>query len=237
MIRKTSSSFFATNIFTAMIVTALIATTMLAALCFTAPASAQEYKAAAGNSPAPAELSADVRATLAAGSIDVTGPGGAYCEIWLRKDVPAAAAPNSALGVTYGTMVDGALVGAIHFDGAVKDFRNQSIKPGTYTLRYGLQPVDGNHQGVSDFRDFLLLGPPATDTATANMADNDMYAMSRKASGAGHPSVWSLVPADSAPSALPGSVHDTSNDFWVVYFATPGGTKMGMIIFGHAEQP
>lgn len=206
------------------------------ALCFTGAASAQDYKAAAGNSPAPQELSADVRATLAPGSIDVTGPGGPYCEIWLRKDIPAGAA-SSALGVTYGTMVDGALVGAIHFDGAVKDFRNQSIKPATYTLRYGLQPVDGNHQGVSDYRDFLLLGPAATDSATANVSGNDLYAMSRKASGAGHPSVWSMVPADGAPGTLPGMGHDTCNNFWIVYFKAPGGATMGLVVVGHADQP
>ncbi|HKW89328.1 MAG TPA: hypothetical protein VJN21_11295 [Candidatus Acidoferrales bacterium] len=222
MIRKASPFIFTAIIFT---------------LCLAATASAQDYKAAPGNAPAPTELSTDVRAALVPGSIDVTGPSGPYCEIWLRKDIPAAAAANSALGVTYGTMVDGELVGAIHIDAPVKDFRNQAIKPGTYTLRYGLQPVDGNHQGVSDYRDFLLLGPPATDTSTANMADNDMYAMSRKASGAGHPSVWSLVPGDSAPATLPGVVHDTSSGFWVVYFKAPGETKMGLIIFGHAEQP
>jgi hypothetical protein len=227
MNRRTLPFIFPANIFTAMI----------AALCFAASASAQDYKAAAGNSPAPPELSGDVRASLAPGSIDVTGPGGPYCEIWLRKDIPAAASASSALGVTYGTLVDGSLFGVIHFDSPVKDFRNQSIKPGTYTLRYGLQPVDGNHQGVSDYRDYLLLGPPSSDTSTANLADNDMYAMSRKASGAGHPSVWSLVPADSAPASLPGVVHDTNNNFWLVYFKTPGGGTMGLIVFGHAEQP
>ncbi|HLW43670.1 MAG TPA: hypothetical protein VKS00_04225, partial [Candidatus Acidoferrales bacterium] len=175
-----------------------------AAVCFAGSAAAQDYKAAAGSSPAPSELSADVRASLAPGSINVTGPSGPYCEIWLRKDIPAAAAANSALGVTYGALVEGSLVGAIHLDAAVKDFRNQPIQPGTYTLRYGLQPVDGNHQGVSDYRDYLLLGPAADDTATAILADSDMYVMSRKASRAGHPSVWSLVPADSAPASLPG---------------------------------
>jgi hypothetical protein len=211
-------------------------TVIVAALCFASVAAAQDYKAAAGTSPAPTDLSADVRAALADGSINVTGPSGPYCEIWLRKDIPAGPSANTALGVTFGTMVDGSLFGAIHFDGPVKDFRNQPIKPGTYTLRYGLQPVDGNHQGVSDYRDFLLLEPAASDAATANFADNDLYAMSRKASGAGHPSVWSLIPPDSAPATLPGVVHDTSDDFWVVYFNAPGVGKMGLVVVGHVEQ-
>lgn len=213
---------------------------VVALLCFSSAAAAQDYKAAAGTVPVPPEISAPVRALLSPTSISVTGPSGPLCEIWLRAAIPAAAQASSALGVTYGQLVDGSIVGAIHFDAAVKDFRNQTVQPGTYVLRYALQPVDGNHQGVSDYRDFLLLTPAAADTAAANLADNDLYILSRKASGAGHPSVWSLVPADGAPASLPGIVHDTSNDFWVLYVNAAVGsspTKLGLVIEGHAEQP
>lgn len=213
---------------------------VVALLCFSSAAAAQDYKSAAGTAPVPGEISAPVRALLSPASISVTGPSGPLCEIWLRAAIPSAAQPATALGVSYGQLVDGSIVGAIHFDAAVKDFRNQTVQPGTYVLRYALQPVDGNHQGVSDYRDFLLLTPAAADTAAANLADNDLYVLSRKASGAGHPSVWSLVPADDAPTSLPGIVHDTSNDFWVLYVNAVVGsspTKLGLVIVGHAEQP
>ena len=213
---------------------------VVALLCFSSAAAGQDYKAAAGTAPVPAEISAPVRALLNPASISVTGPSGPLCEIWLRASIPAAAQANSALGVTYGQLVDGSIVGAIHFDSAVKDFRSQAVQPGTYVLRYALQPVYGNHQGVSDYRDFLLLTPAAADTTAANLADNDLYILSRKASGAGHPSVWSLVPADGAPTSLPGIVHDTSNDFWVLYANAAVGSspmKLGLVIVGHAEQP
>lgn len=213
---------------------------VVALLCFSSTAAAQDYKAAAGTVPVPPEISAPVRALLSPASISVTGPSGPLCEIWLRAAIPAAAQPATALGVSYGQLVDGSIVGAIHFDLAVKDFRNQSIQPGTYVLRYALQPVDGNHQGVSDYRDFLLLTPAAADTGAANLADNDLYVLSRKASGAGHPSVWSLVPANGAPASLPGVAHDTSSDFWVLYMKAAVGTSattLGLVIVGHAEQP
>ncbi|MGH9676676.1 MAG: hypothetical protein ACRD36_06200, partial [Candidatus Acidiferrum sp.] len=180
------------------------------------------------------------RALLAPASISVTGSNGPLCEIWLRAGIPAAPQPTTALGVAYGQLVEGSIVGAIHFDAAVKDFRSQTIQSGTYVLRYALQPVDGNHQGVSDYRDFLLLTPAAADTAAANLADNDLYAMSRKASAAGHPSVWSLVPVDSAPSPLPGVAHDTSDDFWILYLKAAIGSSpatLGLVIVGHAQQP
>jgi hypothetical protein len=209
-------------------------------LCFSSAAAAQDYKAAASTVPVPPEISAAVRALLSPASISVTGPSGPLCEIWLRASIPAAAQPATGLGVTYGQLVDGAIVGAIHFDAAVKDFRSQAVQPGTYVLRYALQPVDGNHQGVSDYRDFLLLTPAATDINAANLADNDLYVLSRKASGAGHPSVWSLVPANGAPASLPGIAHDTSSDFWVLYMKAAVGTSpttLGLVIVGHAEQP
>ena len=213
---------------------------VVALLCFSSAAAAQDYKAAASTAPVPPEISAPVRALLNPASISVTGPSGPLCEIWLRAAIPAAAQPATALGVSYGQLVDGAIVGAIHFDVAVKDFRNQTVQPGTYVLRYALQPVDGNHQGVSDYRDFLLLTPAAADTGAANLADNDLYVLSRKASGAGHPSVWSLVPANGAPASLPGVAHDTSSDFWVLYMKAAVGTSpttLGLVIVGHAEQP
>jgi hypothetical protein len=212
---------------------------VVALLCLSGAAAAQDYKAATGTVPVPAEISAPVRAVLSPASISVTGPSGPLCEIWLRAAIPTATPANSALGVIYGQLVDGSLVGAIHFDSAVKDFRNQTIQPGTYLLRYGLQPVDGNHQGVSDYRDFLLLTPVAADTSPANLADHDLYALSRKASRAGHPSVWSLVPADGAPAQLPGVAHDTSDDFWVLYMQAPIGlspTTLGLVVVGHVEE-
>lgn len=211
-----------------------------AAFCFATSAAAQDYKAAITAVPVPSEISSAIRTVLAPVTISVTGPSGPFCEIWTRASIPAASQPNSALGVSYGTLIDGEIVGAIHFDGPVKDFRNQPVKPGTYIMRYALQPVDGNHQGVSDYRDFFLLTPPDQDTSAANLADNDMYTLSRKATTTGHPSVWSLVPTDSAPTLLPGTKQDSDENFWAVYFQAAVGTaptKIGLIISGHAATP
>ncbi len=217
---------------------------LLAALFAATSAAAQTYKVETENAPAPQELAAPVRDSLASQALRVSGPQGAMCEIWLRKAVPVIATPSRELGVAYGQLGDGTLVGAIRFAAAAKDYRQQEIKPGVYTLRYALQPVDGNHQGVSPYRDYLLLAPAAADASVAPLSDKDMYAMSRKASGAGHPSVWSLVSADSAPPALPGIAHLTDGDLWVLYFRAPvpsaddaaSPTTMGLVIVGHAPE-
>jgi hypothetical protein len=219
----------------------VVAAAFAAALCFASSAAAQDYKATTSAVPVPSEISDAIRGVLSPVSTSVTSGGSPYCEIWVRTSIPAnTASANPPLGVNYGQFVDGEVVGAIHFDVAVKDFRNQPVKPGTYVMRYGLQPVDGNHQGVSDYRDFLLLTPPAQDTAVANLADNDMYALSRKSTTTGHPSVWILVPTDSAPTLLPATKQDTDENFWAVYFKAAAGSSpltVGLVISGHAATP
>lgn len=212
-----------------------------AAFCFATSAVAQDYKAATTAVPVPAEISSAVRGVLSPVSVSVTSAGSPYCEIWMRTTIPASAtAGNPPLGVNYAQFVDGEIVGAIHLDVAVKDFRNQPVKPGTYVMRYGLQPVDGNHQGVSDYRDYFLLTPATQDTSVANLADNDMYALSRKTTTTGHPSVWSLVPTDSAPTLLPATKQNSDEDFWAVYFKAAAGSSpltVGLVISGHAATP
>ena len=211
-----------------------------ASLLFGAAVRAQDFKAAVGSTPVPSEIQSSIRSLIAPVSTNITSGNSPYCEIWTRASIPAASTPATALGVTYTTLVEGEIVGAIHFDVPVKDFRNQSVQPGTYILRYGQQPVDGNHQGVSDYRDFLLLTPAAQDNSADNLADKDLYVLSRKTTTTGHPSVWSLVPTDSAPTLLPGVKTNSDEQFTAAYFKATVGTSpttIGLVISGHAQTP
>lgn len=214
----------------------------LAALAaWAVPASAQGYSATLVNEPAPSELSAAVRGALASQAIQVKGPQGILCEIWLRSDIPAVASPAAQLGVVYTQLAPGALVGAIRLPAPAVDFRNQKIKPGVYTLRYELNPVDGNHQGVAPQRDFLLLGPAAADTATDPIDFKPLVALGKQVTGSNHPSVWSLMPSDGAPAQLPGVASQDSDNgtIQVLFFKAnigAGGsakpTTMGLVVVG-----
>ena len=201
---------------------------------------AQDFRAAVGSTPVPSEIQSSIRSLLAPVSTNITSGNSPYCEIWTRASIPAASTPATALGVNYTTLVEGEIVGAVHFDAPVKDFRNQTVQPGTYLLRYGQQPVDGNHQGVSDYRDFLLLTPSAQDNSAENLADKDLYVLSRKTTTTGHPSVWSLLPTDSAPTLLPGIKVNSDEQFTAAYFKATVGTSpttIGLVISGHAQTP
>ncbi|HWG57516.1 MAG TPA: hypothetical protein VN661_00560 [Candidatus Acidoferrales bacterium] len=208
------------------------------ALSLAGVAAAQSYKVAASTAAVPSELAAPVRAALSGSALEVSGGSGPLCEIWLAKSAQAAATPDTSLGVSFGQIAQGSLVGAIKFDANASDYRGQAIKPGVYTLRYMLQPVDGNHQGVSPYRDYLLAVPAAADTSAATMATKDLLDASRKASGTGHPSVWSLEPPDSPPASLPAIVHQDSDDSWVVFFPAPVAkpVPMGLIVVGHSPE-
>jgi hypothetical protein len=214
-----------------------------AAAAVASTASAQAYKVETATTPAPQELAAGVHDMLSVDALRVSGAQGIYCELWLRKAVPVKAA-TQGLGIAYGQLSEGEFVGAIRFASAVKDFRGQAIKPGVYTLRYMLQPVDGNHQGVSPYRDFLLLASAALDSSPAVMTTSDLTKLSRRVSGTGHPAVWSLIAADGAPVALPAVAHQEDGDLWVLYFHAPlaaegsptGMATIGLVIAGHAPE-
>lgn len=213
-------------------------------LCLAAagPAAAQGYKAEALNEPPPSELAASVRTALSATGIRVSGPGGALCDIWLGKAVPGKANAPQSLGVVFPQFAQGTLMGAIRFPNSVKDYRKQLIKAGVYTLRYALLPENGNHMGVAPQRDFALASPAAADQDPSLLSIDQTLALSRKATGSNHPSVWSLAPPEDHPKSLPSVFHLDDGDLWLVEFPLPlqGGTgsplSMALVVVGSAPE-
>jgi hypothetical protein len=210
---------------------------------FAAVAHAQSdpsYKAEASTIPPPAELTAPVRDAMWPAAFRVSDSKGSFAEVWLRKSIAASDMPDKGIGVLFGQIKPGELVGAIKFENRVNDYRQQQIQPGVYTMRYMLIPVDGNHQGVAPNRDFVILIPAALDATPADLpADKAFLDLSRKSSGTGHPSVWPLVPPpDNPPANLPAVIHLHEGDLWVLYFKAPLPTPLiiGLVIAGHAPE-
>jgi hypothetical protein len=70
-----------------------------------------------------------------------------------RSPVPSAERVNfAALG-------DGSVVGILELRKPWRDYRDREVPPGTYVLRYAIQPRLKDHAGTSAYRDFLLLEP------------------------------------------------------------------------------
>ena len=180
-------------------------------------------------------VSEAVRGTLDAKGVRViSGDGKPLCEIWFRKEIPTAKAevPNA----NFGQIPEGTFVGVINFPAGASDFRGQGIKAGYYTLRYGLILNDGNHLGVSSYRDFVLLCLVAEDKDTTALSFDEMVKLSRNASGTGHPSPWNLLPVTSN-EGLPKIVkNDVEHIIVEVKVTTKSGPlAIGMVVVGKTE--
>jgi hypothetical protein len=188
-----------------------LALAMLTAL----PLVAQDYKAGAVTKlPDVPKVLQDAVQPEGASLLD--GQGEAVAEVWLAKALTGQANAGS-MDVIYGDVAPGSFVGVIHFPNAGADFRGQKIKSGFYTLRYDLIPQDGNHMGVSQYRDFILLLPIDQDADPAkSLKYEDVIKLSRQASGTGHPSILSLDPVEEAPAQFPGALKDYSDNWALV---------------------
>ena len=201
------------------------------ALAGVAVLSAEQYKYEPAGAP-PAELSPAIAATLQEkGHRVLSSDGKVWCELWFVKAVPKGPVTSEA-DVTWKTMVPLSLVGAIRWPAQAYDRRGQQIKPGVYTLRYGNQPVNGDHLGVSPQRDFLVMSPVDLDQKTTPIAKfEELMAMSKKVSAASHPAVLSmwLVEGNFEPGLSQAGEHD-----WALQVAV-GDAKISVILVGKAE--
>jgi hypothetical protein len=189
---------------------------VLALSLFATESRAQDaYKVEALKEGPPAALSSACKAVLSAEGYRVlNGEGKAVAEFWLRKAVPAAGKHSGPKGpICYPVLSEGELLGAFRFPSGGRDYRDQSIAAGVYTMRYGLQPVNGDHLGVSLFRDFALLVPAAKDTSVDPLPRKKVEEQSAEAAGTSHPAVFMLVPPP-ADAKLVSMFHDDMKDTW-----------------------
>ncbi len=222
----------------------LLTTLLLFPICGATGVSAQTYKVETVDAAPPQELSVAIRAEVSQQVLRVSGPDGIICEIWVRKVVTGQAATETK-GAVYHQIPEGTLIAAIRFPADLKDYRRQVVKAGAYTLRYGLSPVNANHQGVAPHRDFLLAIPASADLDPANIAATKTVELAKQSTSTNHPSVWCLTPGDgTGASPNPASMkHDAENDLWFVNFSLPlhygsaiGYPPMGLVIAGFGPE-
>ncbi len=196
----------------------------IAVSLLTALSALGQYKAQpAGAPPALAELleKAGTQITDASGKV--------IAEIWLVTSVKKGA-KSSDENVTLAGIPHGTLLGVLRAPAAYNDRRGQVIKPGVYTLRYSMFPINGDHQGVAPQRDFFVLTKMADDT-DPNAAPNfeTLMTWSRKASGTPHPLVLSMWKADD-----PKPDFSQQGDDWVLTH-NAGDTALSIILMGRAS--
>lgn len=159
-------------------------------------------------------------------------------DFWWVAALPLKAGGTAA---SWADVEEGSLVGAVRIPADFRDMRGRVIKAGVYTLRYGIQPQNGDHLGVSPFRDFLLLSPVAADQDPAPRGHDGTIELSKQSIGGSHPGVWSIDPP--VAGAAPLSLHKTElghdaviMDVPVVRDGKPSGSlKFGLVLIGKIE--
>lgn len=176
---------------------------------------ADAFKVEALKEAPPSTVAAPLREALAdQGYRVVDAKGKTYADIWLRKAVPASEAPGPPKGsVQFPYLGVGEFLGVLRYGDEGHDNRDQTIPAGIYTLRYGLQPENGDHLGVSTFRDYVLLLPAAKDAALANVAPKLLQERSSESAGTTHPAVL-LLSTGPATGPATQAVHDQEKDTW-----------------------
>jgi hypothetical protein len=187
-----------------------------------------------------ATASESVRDALEAQGYRITlADGSVLCDLWFRKAVPTRSAKSDVPGAIYNVLADSTLVGVVSIQKATTDFRGQAVKSGVYTLRYGLHPTDGNHMGISPYRDFLLLIPVAADqNVDSQFKFEELVKMSARAAGTNHPTPFSLVSAEGQSKFPAVFENDHGHEVLAAKLKTQAGADMpiAVIVKGVAEQ-
>lgn len=186
-----------------------------------------------GQSGPPEEISGEIRAALDSEGPMVTLASGTTLEFWFRGEQPAGG-PSGRQGATFPDLDIGSLVGTVRIAGPWSDYKGNPIEPGTFTLRYGMRPEDGNHMGVSVHLDFVLLVPVAEDaTLEVEWGQDDLNIMSFAATGIGHPAIMSLAPNwDGASEAV---IFEDDSGGWALAWPWSGGLVLGFVVEGEGE--
>jgi hypothetical protein len=217
------------------------AAAVLFALAGTAPAADTKLTVKAEDTPPPKELGEAVRGLLDSKGLTVSdGAGKVICTVWPRKAFESkATAAQAAAGLTYANLDETTVLGAIRFPEGWSDYRKQKVKPGVYTLRLGLQPMDGDHMGTAPYNEFALLAPAGKDAKPDLMTAEELHELSSTSTTRKHPGIVLLFP-NPKPAAAP-AVEAKPQDHWVLSYQVPvtaGGKKaalgFSLVVVGHS---
>jgi hypothetical protein len=207
------------------------------------PALAADYFVEPLAQPAPAgEVSAAVADKLSPAGFAVKSGKRTLCEFWPTKSWSVSADFKPSNTVIY-PLEMGELLGVIRYARKGGDFRGQDIPKGVYTLRYSLQPQDGNHVGTSDTRDFIALVPAADDESPEPIGKEQLFKLSPKVAGGTHPAILCLLASSGEPAEAAEALHDEARELWSVRFSNsttaggkPGKLTIQMVVVGRAAE-
>lgn len=181
----------------------------------------------------PQEVAQEIRALLQPAGVVVSLPDGQKGHFWFVSEFAANQADSREFGVNFGTIKVGTFFGVVKWERDWIDYKKKPVPAGVYTLRYGVQPADGNHTGVSLYRDFLLLIPTDDDSRPeAELAQAELNQLSNRASGTNHPAVMAVFPLFDPISQARLEQNEMDQ---LTLMTKIGEVSLGLVVSGHGE--
>lgn len=208
---------------------AIIAVGVLAAV----HASAQALTVTTAPVAVPSEIAAPIAALLAPRVTTVT-TSTAKVEMWWVTTLPLR---EGSKAPAWSEVAEGALVGAVRIGSAWNDIRGYTIRPGVYTLRFALQPQNGDHMGISPNREFLLLALASDDTSPEPAGYDGSVELAKKAARRSHPASLSIDPPSASAPPLSATTNDLGHQVVIVSLPTSAGAPLtfGLVVEGTIE--
>lgn len=145
----------------------------------------------------PKEFDASIIAKLQPKAIQLLDGDKPAYEFWFVAELPLKSKPASA-GKALDQIKEATLLGAVAVSKRQRDYRDDELAPGVYTMRFALQPQDGNHLGTAEFNYFAVLVPAKLDRSPDGISDyKKLVKTSGKETPSGHPTILSLRPPSS----------------------------------------
>jgi hypothetical protein len=151
----------------------------------------------------PKELDPSIVVRLQESTVQLLDGDKPAYEFWFVKELPLAAKPASP-AKALDAVKQATLLGAVSVPKAVREYRDDELGAGVYTMRLGLQPQDGNHLGTSEFNWFAVLVPAKLDTKPDGITDyKPLVKASSRETATDHPVILSLRPPSSPDGDAP----------------------------------
>src|SRR5438132_10557866 len=151
----------------------------------------------------PKELDASIRSKLQTKAVQLRDGEKPVYEFWFSAELPLQSKPAS-VGKALDAVKQPTLLGAVAVSRDQRDYRDDELRAGVYTMRFAVQPQDGNHLGTSEFNYFAVLTPAKIDNKLDSISEyKALVKASSKETSTDHPVILSLRPVSSESGDVP----------------------------------
>jgi len=151
----------------------------------------------------PRELDASIQARLQTKAVQLLDGAKPAYEFWFCKEIPLQSKPAST-AKALDALKETTLLGAAYIPVSRRDYRDDELPAGVYTMRFALQPQDGDHLGTAEYPYFAVLVSAKLDTRPDGITEfKPLVKTSAKTASGDHPMIISLRPASTEGGEMP----------------------------------